>query len=119
MPVAARASRRDAGLIRRRMRKITRIIVAVLCLYLAGLAVIYIAMNQQPGAFSSFMSRMPMMTFMVVPFEPLWLRARAGKLNIGDAAPDFDLETYDKKSRVRLSSFRGDKPVVLVFGSYT
>jgi len=101
------------------MRKIIRILVAVLFLYIAGLAVIFIAMNQQPGVFSSFMARMPMVTFMVVPFEPLWLRARAGKLNVGDAAPDFDLETFDKKSRVRLSSFKGDKPVVLVFGSYT
>lgn len=90
-----------------------------MCLYLAGLAVIYIAMNQQPGVFSSFMSRMPMMAFMVVPFEPLWLRARAGSLSIGDQAPDFNLETYDKKSRVKLSSFKGDRPVVLVFGSYT
>jgi len=101
------------------MRKLLRVLVALVCLYLAALAVIYIAMNQQPGVFSSFMSRMPMMTFMVVPFEPLWLRARAGSLNVGDEAPDFDLETYDRKSRVRLSSFRGDRPVVLVFGSYT
>jgi peroxiredoxin len=49
----------------------------------------------------------------------MWLSAREGKLRVGDEAPDFSLETYDKKSIVQLSSFRGKKPVVLVFGSYT
>ncbi len=55
----------------------------------------------------------------VLPFQPLWMRARAGRLAVGDQAPDFDLETYDHGGRVRLSPFRGSKPVVLVFGSYT
>jgi peroxiredoxin len=40
-------------------------------------------------------------------------------VNVGDAAPDFRLPTLDRKSTVRLSTFRGDRPVVLVFGSYT
>jgi len=56
---------------------------------------------------------------MVVPFKPMWLHAREGKLKIGDQAPDFSLETYDKQSTVRLSASRGQKPVILVFGSYT
>jgi peroxiredoxin len=47
------------------------------------------------------------------------MNARAGSLQVGDSAPDFDLETLDKKSRVRLSSHLGVKPVVLIFGSYT
>ena len=38
-------------------------------------------------------------------------------LRIGDTAPDFELKTADRTSAVRLSSFRGQKPVVLVFGS--
>jgi hypothetical protein len=38
---------------------------------------------------------------------------------IGQAAPDFNLPTHDGKSSVRLSQFRGQKPVVLVFGSFT
>ncbi len=101
------------------MRKIVKIIIVIACLYLTGLAGIYIAMNQRPGVFSNVMSRVPMVMFMVMPFEPLWLSARAGRLNPGDEAPDFSLETYDKKSLVRLSSFRGKMPVVLVFGSYT
>ena len=38
---------------------------------------------------------------------------------VGDAAPDFELPLLGDKGRVRLSSFRGDKPVALIFGSYT
>jgi peroxiredoxin len=34
-------------------------------------------------------------------------------------APDFALQTTDHSNTVQLSSFRGQKPVVLVFGSYT
>jgi peroxiredoxin len=45
--------------------------------------------------------------------------ARKGTLKVGDAAPDFTLATHDHTSQVTLSSFRGQKPVVLVFGSYT
>ena len=38
----------------------------------------------------------------------------------GMPAPDFNLSTLDGKSpRVALSSHRGVRPVVLVFGSYT
>lgn len=101
------------------MRIVIRIVIAFVFFYLIGLGGLYFAMSRQPGAFSNIMARMPMMMFMVVPFEPLWMSARAGRLNQGDEAPDFTLETYDKKARVRLSSFKGKKPVVLVFGSYT
>jgi hypothetical protein len=39
---------------------------------------------------------------------------------VGDLAPDFDLPMLGMKDKtVKLSSFRGDKPVALVFGSYT
>jgi len=49
----------------------------------------------------------------------MWLWARGGTLEEGGPAPDFTLPTHDKKGQVTLSSFRGRKPVVLVFGSYT
>ncbi len=49
----------------------------------------------------------------------VWTLARSGSLQVGEPAPDFALPTPDKESQVRLSSFRGEKPVVLVFGSYT
>ncbi len=41
------------------------------------------------------------------------------QLKAGDMAPDFELKTLDGKQTVKLSSFRGKKPVALIFGSYT
>ncbi len=38
---------------------------------------------------------------------------------IGAEAPDFKLPRLDSTEQVRLSSFRGRKPVALIFGSYT
>jgi hypothetical protein len=38
---------------------------------------------------------------------------------IGDRAPDFKLNTKDRQQEVQLSSFKGQRPVVLVFGSFT
>lgn len=38
---------------------------------------------------------------------------------VGDESPDFELQTYDGRESVRLSSFRGVRPVVLIFGSLT
>ena len=40
-------------------------------------------------------------------------------LRVGDAAPDFKLKTKDGSREVTLSSFKGKRPVVLVFGSFT
>ena len=37
----------------------------------------------------------------------------------GDWAPDFNLEELDGQRFYRLSDYRSNKPVVLVFGSYT
>jgi hypothetical protein len=95
-------------------------VALVLCAVYGVLIVsIFAIMRQPPDRFGRIMKHMPMPIFMVVPFEPLWTIARAGTLDVGDAAPDFDLPTADKKGRVQLSSFRGKRPVVLVFGSYT
>ena len=41
------------------------------------------------------------------------------KLELGDAAPDFALKRRDGDGLFKLSSFKGEKPVVLVFGSIT
>jgi Ca2+-binding EF-hand superfamily protein len=38
---------------------------------------------------------------------------------INQRAPEFNLETQDGKRSIRLSEFRNQKPVVLVFGSFT
>ena len=44
-----------------------------------------------------------------------------GKLKPGDAAPDFTLKLLDDKEgrTVTLSKLQGQKPVVLIFGSFT
>jgi peroxiredoxin len=38
---------------------------------------------------------------------------------VNQRASDFTLQTQDGKGQIRLSDFRGKKPVVLVFGSFT
>jgi hypothetical protein len=38
---------------------------------------------------------------------------------VGAYPPDFSLKRLDADAWVRLSSFRGKRPVALVFGSYT
>ncbi len=38
---------------------------------------------------------------------------------LGSVAPDFELRTLDGKSKVKLSSFKDQRPVALIFGSYT
>ena len=36
----------------------------------------------------------------------------------GDVPPNFNLKLMGSENRVRLSSFKGQKPVTLIFGSY-
>jgi hypothetical protein len=38
---------------------------------------------------------------------------------LGGPAPDFALPTHDGARSVRLAQFRGQRPVVLIFGSFT
>jgi peroxiredoxin len=40
-------------------------------------------------------------------------------LRSGDMAPDFTLPDLKKTKDMKLSSYQGKKPVVLIFGSYT
>ncbi len=39
--------------------------------------------------------------------------------HVGDVPPDFNLKRMGDEERVRLSSFNGERPVALIFGSYT
>ena len=100
------------------MKILQRIAVSVLVLYVGMLAGL-LAVMRQPTLFGRVMRHVPGPAFLVIPFKQLWFVARAGRLRVGDAAPGFELPTYDKKSRIQLASFRGHKPVVLIFGSYT
>lgn len=38
---------------------------------------------------------------------------------VGDLAPDFELSDTNGENPVRLSDFRGQLPVALIFGSFT
>ena len=42
-----------------------------------------------------------------------------GILRVGDLAPDLELERLDGSGRVRFSQLHSDRPLVLLFGSYT
>ena len=52
-------------------------------------------------------------------------RSMAGNLEVGKKAPDFEMirllshKNETPKVLLKLSSFQGKKPVVLIFGSYT
>jgi hypothetical protein len=101
------------------MRRIVKTAVVIVAIYIVLSAGLLAAMYQPPDTFGRVMAKMPRPLFFILPFKPLWDLARAGYVKPGDTAPDFSLETVDHMSRVQLSSFRGQKPVVLVFGSYT
>lgn len=54
---------------------------------------------------------------------PNWETTKALMLReapkVAEDAPDFTLETRDGSESIRLSKFEGDRPVVLIFGSWT
>ena len=98
-----------------------RIVIVLAVVWLAACGVLYGIMLRPPETFGRFMAKIPgPVAFLVLPFETLWLRARSGGLQVGDAAPDFLLTKLDKTGQIQLASFsRERRPVVLVFGSYT
>jgi AhpC/TSA family len=102
------------------MKWLLRGFVAIAVLYAALFVAVGIAMMQPPVRFGQFMKRMPpALVWGLLPAEKMWLRARAGTLTVGEEAPDFTLPRQDRSGKVTLSTFRGSRPVVLVFGSYT
>ena len=101
-------------------KKITAAVLAsVFVLWLGFVSFIWRAMHKSPEDFARVMSHMPWQVFLILPFETLWTRARAGALEPGDPAPDFSLLKLDKSSSVRLSEINRTRPVVMIFGSYT
>ncbi|MDE2788252.1 MAG: hypothetical protein OXL37_16555 [Chloroflexota bacterium] len=50
--------------------------------------------------------------------EAIVVRDETGP-KVGEAAPDFSLKRLGSEEWVRLSDFRGRRPVALAFGSYT
>jgi hypothetical protein len=103
-----------------RILRLAGIVLGSILLLYAGLtAALYGIMRQPPDRFGAVMRHVPGVAMGVLPFVPLWMSARAGTLQPGDMAPDFELSTVDHTRRVRLSDECRDKPVVLIFGSYT
>jgi hypothetical protein len=65
-----------------------------------------------------FFARLEMMKRAWIRFDRYDIRS-AGILQVGDLAPDLELEIADGSGSVRLSDLYHERPVVLVFGSYT
>ena len=102
-------------------RLLLRVVVLLAIAWLCACGAIYAAMRQPPESFARVMARIPgPVAFLAFPVETLWMRARAGDLKQGDLAPDFTLKKVDKSSSIRLSALTAkQRPVVLIFGSYT
>ena len=108
------------------MRPASKILVAILVCYAGVLGALYAVISLPPGRMANIIARIPASETptspvfeWLLPLEPIFKTARAGKLHQGDPAPDFNLKLVHGDERVRLASFRGQKPVVLIFGSYT
>jgi hypothetical protein len=95
--------------------------IAALCfaVWLCLVGYVNWAMHQPPEVFGHVMAKMPMPAYFVIPFETLWMRARAGHLNVGDTAPGLMVKKLEDHSPTDLASLWAERPVVLVFGSYT
>jgi len=95
--------------------------IGTLCFACWLCLVVYVnwAMHQPPEVFGHVMAKMPAPAYFVLPFETLWTRARKGQLDVGDAAPALIVKKLEDHSSIELASLWADKPVVLIFGSYT
>ena len=96
-------------------------VCVIAAVWVLGCVGLYDVMRQPPEHFARVMAKIPgPVPFLIFPFETLWMRARAGTLHVGSPAPDFALTKLDKTSQIQLSSLTAhNRPVVLVFGSYT
>ena len=105
------------------IRLLIKLATLAFALWLMLSAALFAIMWLPPSGFARLIGKVPgplMMAMAVLPFEPLWNVARGGALRVGDPAPDFDLPRQDRSAgRVKLSEHFGERPVVLVFGSYT
>ncbi len=85
--------------------------------------------TKQPAPEESAVSEEPAVSEETVVSEeraaPEGRRARRGQpddsaqLKVGQVAPTFKLKSIDGKEETDLAAFKGKKPVVLFFGSYT
>jgi hypothetical protein len=102
------------------MQWLVRAALVVVAGYVFLAAGVTAAMLQPPARFGQIMKYVPApLVWGVLPGQQIWMWARRGTLAEGDRAPDFTLPTADRRGSVTLSSHRGQRAVVLIFGSYT
>ncbi len=59
-------------------------------------------------------------TIQYIKKEKAWQKKYgADAPRVGDLAPDFEFTDASGNRQIRLSDFRGRKPVALIFGSFT
>lgn len=102
------------------MKWLVRSVLVIAVAYVFLAAAVAAAMLQPPARFGQIMKYAPAaVVWGVLPGPQIWMWARRGALTVGDRAPDFTLPRADRTGTVTLSSHRGQRPVVLIFGSYT
>ena len=104
---------------RKWLRPVVTAAAVCFALWVCFLGYIAWAMRQPPEKFGRVMSHMPMPAYFVLPFETLWNGARKGQLNVGDTAPSLPVKHLTDTTPVELGWLWAERPVVLVFGSYT
>ena len=103
----------------RPLRLLAGIIGTIVLLWVVATGILYAAMTRPPETFGAVMKHVPPVAMAILPFKPLWMSARAGRLEVGDSAPDFTLPALHGDTAITLSEQYRHQPVVLVFGSYT
>jgi hypothetical protein len=94
-------------------------VILLSILWLCFVGYIDWAMRQPPEVFGRVMAKMPIPAYFLFPFETMWTNARKGTLELGDTAPNFNVQMLEGNEPLALSALWANKPVVLVFGSYT
>src|SRR5438552_4033287 len=79
---------------------VRRLGAALAVTYLVFIAFIWWSMNQPPETFGRVMSRMPGVAYVLLPFETMWTRARAGSLELACAnlESNFPLQSTDSRT---------------------
>jgi hypothetical protein len=101
------------------VRGVVLVLLVLAVLWGTASAALYRIMRRPPEAFARVMAKLPDAVFLLFPFETMWTQARAGTLQPGDPAPNFTLTKLDHSDTVQLAALVSQKPVVLIFGSYT
>src|SRR5947209_3395848 len=100
---------------RMRMAIGVRVILNAFGLLLASVS---LAAQAAPGAGTGTQDSGPPEREHIAPPAP-GERIKQDLTVVGDLAPDFTLISRDGTKKITLADYRGQRPVVLIFGSYT